>query len=90
MKSLIAATLLGVLALPLSPAFAETGGCLRYGVGGAVVGHYAGDHTMGGAVIGCAIGAWKRREARRAERAEQGDYQQGKRDRAGDNLSNDE
>jgi hypothetical protein len=88
MKSLIAATVLGALALPLTPAFAETGGCLKYGAGGAVVGHYAGHHAMGGAAIGCGVGAWKRHEARKEDRAEQRGYQQGMRDRG--NANSDE
>ena len=48
------------LALGSPEVQARPGGCLKYGAGGAVVGHYAGHHGVRGAAIGCAIGAWKR------------------------------
>jgi hypothetical protein len=61
-------------------ASAEEGGCLKYGAGGAVAGHFVGSgHALGGAAAGCAVGAYKRHEARKearghdeANRADQG------------------
>ena len=47
-------------------ASAEEGGCLKYGAGGAVAGHFVGSgHALGGAAAGCAVGAYKRHEARK-------------------------
>lgn len=63
-----------VLAFPLA-ASAKEGGCLKYGAGGAVVGHFAGHHTMSGAAVGCGVGAWKRHEANKAEREQRADQQ---------------
>jgi hypothetical protein len=81
MKSIFAVTLMMALALPFGlSASAEEGGCLKYGTGGAIVGHYAGRHTMSGAAIGCGVGAWKRHQAREAERDQDRAYQQGLRD----------
>ena len=46
-------------------ASAEEGGCVKYGIGGAVIGHFVGSgHALGGATVGCAIGAYKRSQAR--------------------------
>ncbi len=74
MKRILAATVIVALAVPFS-ASAEEGGCLKYGAGGAVVGHFAGHHTMSGAAIGCGVGAWKRHEARKRE--QEREYRQG-------------
>jgi hypothetical protein len=47
----------------VSAAEAKTGGCLKYGLGGAVAGHFAGGHGMAGAAAGCALGAYRRHQA---------------------------
>lgn len=49
------------------------GGCLKYGLGGAVAGHVAGGHRIKGALAGCALGIYQRRQYEREvrERAEQ-------------------
>ena len=55
--------------LGLSVASAEDGGCLKYGAGGAVAGHFVGSgHALDGAAAGCAVGAYKRHEARKEAR----------------------
>lgn len=74
--------LTGALALGVAaavPASAEPGGCLKYGAGGAVAGHFVGQgHAVTGAAAGCAAGMYKRHEARKIEREHayqnQGDY----------------
>jgi hypothetical protein len=69
--------LTGVLALGFAaaaPASAEPGGCLKYGAGGAVAGHFVGrGHAVAGAAAGCAAGMYQRHEARKdmRERANQ-------------------
>ena len=81
MKTVIAATMFAALFIPLGvSASAEEGGCLKYGVGVAVVGHFAGRHTMSGAAIGSGVGAAKRHRAREEERSQERAYQQGLRD----------
>ncbi len=52
------------LTLGAAPGSAEArpGGCLKYGLGGAVVGHFAGGRRWTGAALGCALGIYKRRE----------------------------
>ena len=40
---------------------ARPGGCLKYGLGGAVAGHVAGGHRWKGAAIGCVLGIYQRR-----------------------------
>ncbi len=40
---------------------AKPGGCLKYGVGGAIAGHFAGGHRWTGAALGCALGIYQRR-----------------------------
>jgi hypothetical protein len=47
------------------PAQAKPGGCLKYGVGGAVAGKLAGGHTWKGAAAGCALGYLRRRQYNR-------------------------
>src|SRR5919112_6062808 len=37
------------------------GGCLKYGLGGAIAGHFAGGHRIKGALAGCALGINQRR-----------------------------
>jgi hypothetical protein len=57
------------LVLMAGSAVAEPGGCLKYGAGGAVAGHFVGQgHSVLGAAGGCAVGAYKRHEARKSER----------------------
>jgi hypothetical protein len=80
-KAIMTAAMIVALSIPLSvSASAEDGGCLKYGAGGAVAGHFAGHHTMSGAVIGCGIGAAKRHRVREEEPARDRAYQQGLRD----------
>jgi hypothetical protein len=78
MKTVQTTTLLvALISLMTLPATAEEGGCLKYGAGGAVAGHFAGRHTMSGAAVGCGVGTWKRHKARDAERAQDRAYQEG-------------
>jgi hypothetical protein len=69
------------------PAQAEPGGCLKYGLGGAIAGHFAGGHRWKGAAAGCALGYWTRRRHQEAEgRFRDRDYDRGRsfdRDRSG-------
>ena len=53
-----------------SPAEAQSrlGGCLKYGLGGAVAGHVAGGHRLKGALAGCALGVYQRNKLRREVR----------------------
>jgi hypothetical protein len=44
------------------------GGCLKYGLGGAVAGHFAGGHRLKGALAGCAIGVLRRKQYEREVR----------------------
>jgi hypothetical protein len=59
-----------VLALGIAapePAQAQPGGCLKYGLGGAIIGHFAGGHRLKGAALGCALGVIRRRSESRAQ-----------------------
>ncbi len=70
---------MGVIALTASAASAEEGGCAKYGAGGAVAGHFVGSgHAMAGAAAGCAVGAYKRHEARKDERENQAAMRDGR------------
>ena len=40
---------------------AQPGGCLKYGLGGAVIGHFAGGHRWMGAAAGCVAWIARRR-----------------------------
>ena len=64
--ALIGAAMLALAAVPTS-AEARPGGCLKYGLGGAVAGHVAGGHRWKGAGVGCLVGIYQRR--RHAARA---------------------
>src|SRR5918998_3916212 len=66
---LIAAVTLG-LGMPIGAAEAQSrpGGCLKYGLGGAVAGHFAGGHRVKGALAGCALGIYQRRKYEREAR----------------------
>src|ERR671910_414677 len=60
---------------------AEPGGCLKYGAGGAVAGHFAGGHRWKGAAAGCALGIlrrkqWERQQAARQEQLRRQRYEQ--------------
>src|SRR3712207_578790 len=44
------------------------GGCLKYGLGGAIAGHFAGGHRIKGALAGCALGIYQRRQYDREAR----------------------
>jgi hypothetical protein len=46
----------------LAEAQSRPGGCLKYGLGGAVVGHFAGGHRVKGALAGCLAGMYQRRK----------------------------
>jgi len=61
-----------LIALPLAEA--KPGGCLKYGVAGAVAGHVAGHHAIKGALIGCATGIYLRHKYNKEmeEKKEQG------------------
>ena len=60
--------LVATLALAGGSVSAEEGGCLKYGAGGAVAGHFVGrGHSLSGAAVGCGVGAYKRHEARKEE-----------------------
>jgi hypothetical protein len=63
----IAAVLTLGMAAP-EVAEAKPGGCLKYGVGGAIAGHFAGGHRWKGAAAGCALGIYQRRRAERLAR----------------------
>ena len=54
-------------ALPVAPASAEPGGCLKYGAAGAVGGHLA-HHGVLGAAGGCATGMYVRHRYRKQQR----------------------
>ena len=59
-----------VLALGVAvpePAQAQPGGCLKYGLGGAIIGHFAGGHRLKGAALGCALGVIRRRHESNAQ-----------------------
>ena len=57
------------LVLVAGTAAAEPGGCLKYGAGGAVAGRFVGQgHAVLGAAGGCAVGAYKRHEAKKTDR----------------------
>ena len=45
---------------------ARPGGCLKYGLGGAVAGQLAGGHRWKGALAGCALGIYQRRKHERS------------------------
>jgi hypothetical protein len=67
----VAAALLALGAAP-NAAEARPGGCLKYGLGGAVAGHFAGGHRWKGAALGCALGIYQRRQYEAARRRELG------------------
>jgi hypothetical protein len=68
---LVAIAVLGVGAMAPEAAEARPGGCLKYGVGGAIAGHFAGGHRWKGAAAGCALGIYQRRRTERLARERQ-------------------
>jgi hypothetical protein len=69
-KIALAATIMFSFGVAAGAAEAQSrpGGCLKYGVGGAVAGHFAGGHRIKGALAGCALGLYQRRKYERALR----------------------
>jgi hypothetical protein len=63
-------------AMPIAPASAEPGGCLKYGAAGAVGGHLA-HHGVLGAAGGCATGMYVRHRYRKQQRHDAAAYRQG-------------
>ena len=65
MKIVVFATA-ALLALGASVGSAQAqsrpGGCLKYGLGGALAGHFAGGHRVKGAIAGCVLGIYRRRQ----------------------------
>ncbi len=57
----------GAASIGAGAAWAEPGGCLKYGAVGAVGGHLA-HHGVAGAMGGCAVGMYKRHEYRKQQR----------------------
>ncbi len=53
------------LAAEPAAAQGQPGGCLKYGLGGAVAGHFAGGHRLKGALAGCVLGMARRRQYER-------------------------
>lgn len=85
-KRLTLAAAMAITVGMLAPAYAEPGGCLKYGAVGAVGGHVA-HHGVLGAVGGCAAGMYVRHKYRKEARqkavlydqehpGEKGGYQQ--------------
>jgi len=69
-KIALAAVVLLSLGIASDSAEAQSrpGGCLKYGLGGAVAGHFAGGHRIKGALAGCALGIYQRRKYEREVR----------------------
>ena len=65
---LIGGAVLSLGSMAPGAAEARPGGCLTYGVGGAIAGHFSGGHRWKGAAAGCALGIWQRRRAERLAR----------------------
>ena len=63
-KLLITAGALLMLGTAPQPAAAQAGCCLKYGIGGAIIGKLAGGHTWKGAAAGCVVGYLRRRQAK--------------------------
>ena len=62
---IVAVTVAALALCAAAPAAAEAkpGGCLKYGLGGAVAGHFAGGHRWKGAAAGCVLGIIQRRRS---------------------------
>ena len=63
----VAVAALALWAAAPAAAAAEPGGCLKYGLGGAVAGHFAGGHRWKGAAAGCVLGIIQRRRSESAQ-----------------------
>ncbi len=63
-KVLIVAGALFTLGAAPQAATAAPGGCIKYGIGGAIAGKLAGGHTWKGAAAGCLVGYLRRKQAR--------------------------
>ncbi|MGO9007873.1 MAG: hypothetical protein ACLQIQ_16055 [Beijerinckiaceae bacterium] len=59
---LFAALFCGTIALAPQAEAGKPGGCIKYGVAGAVAGHYAQHHAVRGAVLGCVAGIARRHQ----------------------------
>jgi hypothetical protein len=66
---IVAVTVAALALWAAAPAAAEAkpGGCLKYGLGGAVAGHFAGGHRWKGAAAGCVLGIIQRRRSESAQ-----------------------
>jgi hypothetical protein len=69
-KIALAATVMLSFGIAAGSAEAQSrpGGCLKYGLGGAIAGHFAGGHRIKGALAGCALGIYQRRQYEREVR----------------------
>ncbi len=69
-KIALAATVMLLFGIAAGSAEAQSrpGGCLKYGLGGAITGHFAGGHRIKGALAGCALGIYQRRQYEREVR----------------------
>jgi hypothetical protein len=69
-KIALAAAVIFSLGITAGSAEAQSrpGGCLKYGLGGALAGHFAGGHRIKGALAGCALGIYQRRQYEREVR----------------------
>jgi hypothetical protein len=70
-KSALAAVVVlsfGIASADPAEAQSRPGGCLKYGLGGAIAGHFAGGHRLKGALAGCALGIYQRRQYEREVR----------------------
>jgi hypothetical protein len=72
MRTVIVSCFLCVAIAGASMAASKPGGCLKYGVAGAVAGHVAGHHAVKGAIVGCVAGMWRRHEYNKQMREQQG------------------
>ncbi len=66
---------------------AQPGGCLKYGLGGAIIGHFAGGHRWKGAAAGCAAGIARRRYHEAQERHERRPDREYRRERDEDSVA---
>ncbi len=66
---------------------AQPGGCLKYGLGGAVIGHFAGGHRWKGAAAGCVAGIVRRRHYEAQQRRERRPDREYRRERDEDRVA---
>ncbi len=66
---------------------AQPGGCLKYGLGGAVIGHFAGGHRWKGAAAGCVAGIARRRHYEAQQRRERSPDREYRREREEDRVA---